>query len=98
MERIGPIASLKRSAELTGGSRWLLFALALLVLLASVGAALLSLQIFVLSRGSIVGLFCGLLIQGAFTGYLYCLSAAVYQELKNVKEGSVSPAALVVFD
>jgi len=39
-----------------------------------------------------------LLIKGVITGYIYCLSAAIYQELWSAKTGMGRPTVASVFD
>jgi len=109
IEKTGPIASLKRSAELTDGNRWRLFGFAILLILAfyviMLPFTLLFMAIIWFGAGSIsltgvkiVSALWGLLINGVFLGVGYCLSVAVYQELRRVKEGLASPATIAVFD
>lgn len=98
IEKTGPIASLKRSAELTNGNRWPLFGLAILVYF---GVILVYLPFglpLMLIPSIPVQFFGGLLLNAVIVGYLYCLSVAVYQELRRVKEGMETPATMSVFN
>jgi len=99
IERIGPIASLKRSAQLTDGNRWPLLGL---ILISVMGAGLVSglLDLLLTSiggRGSrVLG---GLLIQGVLDGYLNSVSMMAYHELRRAKEGiHNSRAMMAVFE
>ena len=97
IERIGPIASLKRSAQLTDGNRWPLFGLYVFLVALGLVPQLVS-SLLTLIGGRVVGLFASLVLQGAIIGYAYCLSVTVYEELRSVKEGIGNPAVGAVFD
>ena len=98
IEKTGPIASLKRSAQLTDGSRWPLFGFGILVVLASSFVSMLLSFPITWIAGRTVGLVASVLMQGAIAGYVYCLSVTVYQELRNAKEGTATPAVVAVFE
>ena len=99
-ERRGVIGSMERSAELTKGSRWRIFALVLLyfvvygLLAAGVGAA-------VLAGGFDAPLGLALLeaVFGTLTALLVAaMLASLYVELRTVKEGATLDTLASVFD
>lgn len=99
-ERRGVIGSMERSAELTKGSRWRIFALVLLyfvvyaLLAAGIGAA-------VLAGGFDAPLGLALLeaVFGTLTALLVAaMLASLYVELRTVKEGASFEALAAVFD
>jgi len=99
IERTGPIASLRRSAQLTDGNRWPLLGL---IFLSMLGGALVPalLDLLLTSIGGRVGkVLGGLLIQGVIGGYLNCVSIMAYHELRRAKEGiNNSRAMRAVFE
>ena len=98
IEKLGPIASLKRSSQLTKGYRWPLFGLGILIAVVFGLVPYLLSYLLGLAGGRTVAVVGGLLMHGVFGGYLYCLSVTVYQELRRIKEGMESPATMAVFD
>ncbi|MFN3387399.1 MAG: YciC family protein [Allosphingosinicella sp.] len=100
-ERCGVIDSMKRSADLTSGSRWRIFGLIILYILAygflasAVGAAALAMGALedLLSLAlleAVAGTLSALLIAG--------MLAALYVELRTVKEGASVESLASVFD
>ncbi|MCL2713117.1 MAG: hypothetical protein FWD68_00580 [Alphaproteobacteria bacterium] len=74
VEGAGPIASLRRSAALTDGERWVLFELFLLFLVGGAIAGGLGTFLLGLAGGRPGAVIGSLLVQGIVGGYGYCLS------------------------
>jgi hypothetical protein len=98
IERLGPVASLKRSRALTKGNRWQIFGLylvlAVLEWLLSFGFAFVAKTI----AGPVVGVYAqlaGQILVGAFASVLY---AVVYHDLRVDKEGFDIEELASVFD
>ena len=100
-ERRGVIGSMERSAELTKGSRWRIFGLMLLYLIAyaliasAIGASSMvfgapETPLALALIEAVIGTFTGLLIAG--------MLASLYVELRTVKEGASFETLASVFD
>ena len=98
VERTGPWTSMKRSAALTKGHRWKIFGLLLLLILLSVGVALL-LQLVLTQVGSTILTILGTLIWGAlWTAYYSIAVVMTYHDLRVAKEGIDIEQIASVFD
>ncbi|MDR3073428.1 MAG: hypothetical protein LBV01_01725 [Deltaproteobacteria bacterium] len=101
IEKLGPIASLKRSAALTKGCRLQVFCLGLItyLLLLAIGAAT-SLLFLALAFSIHKGI--ALLAVGAITAipgaFMAVVLATLYYDLRAVKEGVTLDALAAVFD
>jgi hypothetical protein len=106
VERIGPLKSMKRSAELTGGHRWRLFGLGLLVAIIVVvlGMVIGGILGFVLSMtGHVAWLLTGgsvirFIISGLSFGFGVVVVAVIYHDLRVAKDGIDTDRIAAVFD
>ncbi len=81
LERLGPIDSLRRSARLTAGRRWKVFAIVALLFVISVGID--QLMAVVVLPDDAVAQACGSIIWAAVSGaYWNCAFAMIYLELR----------------
>lgn len=98
VENLGVRASLNRSANLTGGYRWRLSGIVLVVIALEIAA------------GTVIGLGSGVasdrghslvvewLVSGAMTALYAVLATVSYRELRRAKEGAEVDEIAVVFD
>jgi uncharacterized membrane protein len=95
-ERVGPIASLTRSAALTKGNRWRIFGLVVLVFLISGAIALASrpLQIYLGTAGVIIAY----LATGVAEAFKNTLYAVQFHDLRVSREGIGTERIAAVFD
>ncbi len=100
VERPGIGASLKRSAELTKGSRWKLFALMLIVVPVLVFAVnfIVSFSVAAVSPGEAVVVGAVLVITALQSAFQSVVSAVTYHDLRIVKEGASGEEIAAVFD
>src|SRR5262249_50639540 len=97
VEQKGPLGSMKRSAELTKGNRWKLFAIFIITLL--VAALIGGLVSWVLlSMSPIVSLAAQGLWQGVWSQFTNFLSVVIYHDLRVAKEGADIESIASVFD
>ena len=103
-ERRGVLGSIERSVELTRGSRWLIFGLLLAFFVAYMllGAALTAASL-VLPLGTFFDTPVGFALldaaaQTVMEAVFAVMLAALYVELRTVKEGATSSALAAVFD
>ncbi len=103
-EKIGPIAALGRSRALTKGSRWGIFGLVLVAVILSYVLALgiYGFNFAAMSAASTnpgVIQVTGSIIVGALSATLYgCGAAAIYSELRMIKEGVSNSELAAAFD
>ena len=105
VENLGPLASMRRSAELTRGHRWKIFGLFVLFLVGVIVAALIV--------GAIVGLvlaisdnmfgivlagLIGFVAMAIYTAYLNTALVMIYHDLRVAKEGVDTEQIAAVFD
>jgi uncharacterized membrane protein len=98
VERLGPIASMKRSAALTKGHRWKLFGILLVVaLIAIVGSVVVSAVLTAVGgvTATIIGRFIWQAVTGAFGAVV---AAVVYHDLRVAREGIDVDRMAAVFD
>ncbi|MGP0088590.1 MAG: hypothetical protein ACLPKB_01300 [Xanthobacteraceae bacterium] len=109
VERLGPIASLGRSARLTKGHRWAVFAICLLVIIAVtvIGIVLGIILRLVFGLGFGVGQFSvGLMVMRGGTliwnalwiAYYDSMLIMIYHDLRAAKEGTGTDQIAAVFD
>jgi hypothetical protein len=98
VERLGPLASMTRSRDLTRGHRWKVFGVVvLLTVINIVVASVLKLGLVALA-GPVLAVT-GLLIWGALYGAYSALIAVVsYRDLRVAKEGIDTEQIAAVFD
>jgi hypothetical protein len=96
IERLGPIASLSRSAALTKGNRWRVFGLILIAGLVSLGTAALASP---LTRFlGIPGVILAFLLVGVAAAYRDTVLAVQFNDLRVSKEGIGTERIAAVFD
>ncbi len=94
-ERIGPIAGIRRSWDLTRGYRWTIFKAWFVIALVSVGVALLLLLV---GRIPVIGVFFDLFVRILFNSLGLVLPAVVYHRLRLRKEGASTAELARVFE
>lgn len=90
-ERLGILGSMSRSAELTKGSRWSLFGLYLILIIAIIAMQLLAgfaAGLFTSAFGALGAVLAAALISSLWTIALSIVAGVVYVELRLVKEGT----------
>jgi uncharacterized membrane protein len=104
-ERLGPIESLKRSQVLTKGYRWHIFAIyAILFASISILSAIIrfNTSIFLLQSINFSFINTNIIILGAWIGIYYAfgatLDAAVFHELRTIKEKMPVATTVSVFE
>jgi len=97
LERLGPLASLKRSAELTKGHRWKIFGTFLPVWLVSLIVSGL-LTVFARLLGPTVVLAAKLVWAAAWGAYFNSVWVMVYHDLRVAKDGVDIEQIAAVFD
>jgi hypothetical protein len=102
VERIGPIQALKRSRELTSGTRWyVLFILFIIAVLSTMFAGVIVLPVTIAAKGQLDPAVSFWLTQGLglFTKTLAAVvPAVVYQEYRVLKEGGDVESLVAVFE
>ena len=99
VEGKGPLESFKRSAELTEGNRWKLFAFRFVTLILA-GMAVTALVKLGLAAAlaPAPALFLSGIWQGAWSAFTNVLSVVVYHDLRAAKEGAGIESIASVFD
>lgn len=98
VERLGPIASMKRSIALTRGHRWKIFGiLILIVLLSAIGGGVIAAVLTIVGgpTAMLVGRFLWQAIMGAFGAVVV---AVIYHDLRAAREGIDVDRMAAVFD
>jgi hypothetical protein len=96
VERPGPVASLKRSIELTKGNRWRILGIILLLFVISIGIGIISMVFMFL--GPIIGGIIQGLLNAVFMVFSAVLVAVGYYRLRVAKEGVDIGDIAKVFD
>jgi hypothetical protein len=96
VERPGPVASLKRSIELTKGNRWRILGIILLLFVISIGIGIISMVFMFL--GPIIGGIIQGLLNAVFMVFSAVLVAVGYYQLRVAKEGVDIGDIAKVFD
>lgn len=98
VEKLSPLKSLARSAALTKGHRWKIFAIFLLVLVGgSIAGGIIS-AILVLFRMPIVFTVGNYLWQTVYVAFTSILYVVIYRDLRVAKEGISTHQIAAVFD
>jgi hypothetical protein len=97
VERLGPVASLGRSRELTKGYRWRIFGLALLLVLIS-GMVLGIQKVLNVTVGGIPAIVGDGLLQVVFLAFQLIVYAVAYHDMRVDKEGIDIEQLASVFD
>jgi MFS family permease len=98
VEKLGPVKSLGRSAQLTKGHRWKIFGILLLVMLGSglVGAIL---NLLLAAIGNIaVFVILHYIWQALYTAFFSILMVVIYRDLRVAKDGIDTDRIAAVFD
>jgi hypothetical protein len=98
VEQKGPLGSMKRSAELTKGSRWKLFAIFIIIMLVGslTGGAIA--LVLASSRSPLAVLAFQGIWQGVWSAFNNILSVVIYHDLRVTKEGADIESIASVFD
>jgi hypothetical protein len=95
IERLGPIASLSRSAALTKGVRWRVFGLLLVIgVISLAGEFAYPLQRYF----GLAGVMVAFLLSGCATAYINTVYAVQFHDLRVAKEGIGTERIAAVFD
>lgn len=101
VERPGIWGSIKRSAELTKGNRWRIFALMVIFYIAMMGIgwilSLLGLPVLI-PDGSLFAIVVLYIWSGISTAFFAVFGAVIYHDLRVAKEGVSSAQIAAVFD
>jgi hypothetical protein len=108
VEGLGPLASMKRSAQLTKGHRWKIFGIFVLI---SIGAAIVlgiiagivyglvgTFSLAGVSRGLGLGALLWLVVTAIYSAYNNVVSVMIYHDLRVAKEGVDTEQIASVFD
>jgi hypothetical protein len=98
IERLGPIQSMSRSAELTKGLRWKVFAVSLLLLGVAAVAAGVFEVLLLRSRHGLPAVIGNFAWQTVFSAYGAIVTAVLYSDLRRTKEGIDLEQIAAVFD
>ena len=98
LERLGPVASLSRSAELTKGNRWRIFGLILILMVFGGIAAALPMVGAKLSLGGAAAAVMQVVAQALVGVFETAVSVVTYQDLRAAKEGIGGGRIASVFD
>jgi len=97
VERLGPIGSLRRSANLTNGYRWKILGIGLLLFVVSLGSsALIALLGFGL--GAAIGGLAGFIVQSLVGAFYSIVAVVMYHDLRVAREGVDTDRIAAVFD
>jgi hypothetical protein len=98
VERLGPLASLGRSSELTKGHRWKIFGLILLLIITSLVISAL-IEVILGAVGGVWLAAIGSLVWNGVWGAYYAIAVVVtYHDLRVAKEGINTEQITAVFD
>jgi hypothetical protein len=98
VERLGPIASMKRSAALTRGHRWKILGILIVIAgLSALGGAVVAAVLTVVggAKAMFIGRFVWQVIMGAFSAVVV---AVIYHDLRSAREGIDVERMAAVFD
>jgi MFS family permease len=98
VERLGPIASMKRSIALTKGHRWKIFGILILIgLLSGIGGAVIATILTMVggAKAMLIGRFVWQAIMGAFGAVVV---AVIYHDLRAAREGIDVERMAAIFD
>jgi hypothetical protein len=97
VERVGPFASIRRSARLTKGNRWKILGIFLLLFVASIAIAGLNI-VFRYGLGAEVAVLVNFVLQSALGAYSSLIAVVMYHDLRVAKEGLDTNRIAAVFD
>jgi hypothetical protein len=98
VERLGPIESMTRSAELTKGHRWKVLGLLLLLGLAVMVGSFILGAILLLWSGTTASTIGILVLQALFGAYESIIVAVLYSDLRMARDGIDLEQVAAVFD
>jgi len=96
VERLGPIASMSRSAWLTKGYRWKIFGITALFGVLLIVCTLV--QLLLTSVSQVVGTIFSFIWPVAWAAYLDCTIIMIYHDLRVAKEGVDTEQIAAIFD
>jgi uncharacterized membrane protein len=94
-ERAGVVASLKRSRELTKGSRWKI--LGLYVVMLTIIVLIQMLVVAILGQAGTLAIVAAMLTSAVFGTLFAAMIASLYVELRQVKDGATPDRLAEVF-
>ena len=94
VENIGPLAAMRRSAELTRGHRWKI----LIFTFAFIGVFALYVEAAPEGLGQLILAGINVIVNGIVTAYFKVVAAMIYHDLRTVKEGVGAEEIAAVFD
>jgi hypothetical protein len=98
VERLGPIKSMRRSAQLTKGNRWRVFGLWFATLLVGAMAKGMLQQIALTAGGPRLGIAVILLWSAVYSAFSAVLAVVAYHDLRVAQEGVDTDQIASVFD
>jgi hypothetical protein len=98
LERLGPVQSMTRSAELTKGFRWKVFAVGLVVFLAAIVVTAIFDVALLRSSHELYARIGNFVWQAVFGAYCSVVTAILYSDLRRVREGLDLEQIAAVFD
>jgi hypothetical protein len=98
VEQKGPLSSMKRSAELTKGNRWKLFAIYIILILAATLVGGVIIRLVLATMSPIVALAVQGVWHGVWSAFNNILSVVIYHDLRAAKEGADIESIASVFD
>jgi hypothetical protein len=98
VERLGPVASMGRSAALTKGCRWKIFGMVLVVFIVAMLAGIVITAVIVLTGSSVLNALVNLAWNGVVTAFYAVFVAVTYHDLRAAKEGVDIHEIASVFD
>ena len=98
VERVGPLASMRRSAELTKGHRWKVFGAMILMYLGTGTASQVLTTSFTTMGGPMLGMVGSLIAQSVTGAFVAIFVVVTYYELRVAKEGIDIDQIASVFD
>ena len=98
VEQLGPLASMKRSRQLTKGHRWKIFGLMLVLIMVSAVAGPAITAAFTAMGGSMLALIGDLIWNGVWTAFYAIAVVVAYHDLRVAKEGIDIEQIAAVFD
>src|SRR5262249_45100026 len=98
VEKLSPLESLKRSAELTQGNRWKIFGfyVVLMIVGAVIGGVIGGLSAVILP--AVIGAVILFLFTAIWSAFVSVVNVVVYHDLRVVKEGVDIESIASVFD
>src|SRR5262249_49898 len=98
VEAKGPLGSMRRSAELTKGNRWKIFAIAIIVLVCGALVDELINLVLIVPMPPFADFAVRAVFEGAWFAFSNIMSVVIYHDLRAAKEGADIESIASVFD